>query len=192
MAEQEVGTKYIGLYENNIDCDPLFTDKEKDDFHLSDSSLCIGAGTDSVNIENVWYRIPSCDFDGNPRCTPSGFPPDLGAYENSLKSPVTDVDEELTTPGEFAVYQNYPNPFNPTTTIKYSIPAQTVGNENFRSVHLIVYDVLGREIATLINEEKPAGNYEVTWNAANLPSGVYLYQLKAGNFTAAKKLLLIK
>jgi hypothetical protein len=100
--------------------------------------------------------------------------------------------EEILSPTGFVLNQNYPNPFNPTTTIKYSIPAQTVRNENFRSIQLIIYDVMGRKVATLVNEEKPAGNYEVTWNAANLPSGVYFYQLKAGSYTATKKLLLLK
>ena len=108
---------------------------------------------------------------------------------------ITYINEEKTIdeiPKDFFLFQNYPNPFNPTTTIKYSIPEQTVGNENFRSVRLIVYDVLGKEVATLVNEEKPAGTYKVTWNAANLPSGVYFYQLRAGSYSATKKLLLLK
>jgi photosystem II stability/assembly factor-like uncharacterized protein len=119
---------------------------------------------------------------------------DNGTILHTKNSGVTFVEDKKKldkAPNEFLLYQNYPNPFNPTTTIKYSIP-QTVGNENFRSVHLIVYDVLGREIATLVNEEKPAGTYEVTWNAADQPSGVYFYQLKAGSFSATKKLLLLK
>jgi len=113
-------------------------------------------------------------------------------WDYTLKAVITGTKRENQLPLTFNLDQNYPNPFNPSTTIKYSIPAQTVGNENFRSVHLIIYDVLGREVATLVNEEKPAGTYEVTWNAANFPSGVYFYQLKAGNFTATKKLLLLK
>jgi hypothetical protein len=90
----------------------------------------------------------------------------------------------------FYLQQNFPNPFNPTTTIKYSTPF--VETHRDASVQLIVYDVLGRKIATLVNEEKSAGTYEVTWNAVNLQSGVYFYQLKAGNYTATKKLLLLK
>ena len=93
---------------------------------------------------------------------------------------------------KFALYQNYPNPFNPTTTIKYSIPKQSVGNENFRSVHLIIYDVLGKKVATLVNEEKPAGVYQVKFDGSNLTSGIYLYRLQAGNFSETKKLLLLK
>ncbi len=80
---------------------------------------------------------------------------------------------------------NYPNPFNPSTTINYSIPKQSY-------VILKVYDILGKEIANLVNEEKPAGTYELNWNAVNLPSGVYFYQLKAGEFNQTKKMILMK
>ncbi len=96
-------------------------------------------------------------------------------------------------PSKFIVYQNYPNPFNPTTSLQYS-----VGSRQF--VTLKVYDLLGREIATLINEEKPAGVYEVEFNAVNLPSGIYFYQLRAGNpsagsgqsFVDTKKMVLLR
>ena len=88
-------------------------------------------------------------------------------------------------PKAFALYQNYPNPFNPSTTIHYEIP-------NSGLVTLKIYDVLGRESATLVNEYKTIGKYDVKFNAANLSSGVYFYQLREGNFTAVKKLLLLK
>jgi len=81
--------------------------------------------------------------------------------------------------------QNYPNPFNPATTIKYYIPEL-----NF--VTLKVYDVLSSEVATLVNEEKPIGTYELTWNASSLPSGVYFYQLWGSGFVETKKMLLLK
>jgi len=86
---------------------------------------------------------------------------------------------------EFKLYQNYPNPFNPSTKIGFRI-------SDFGLINLKIYDVLGREVTTLVNEEKPAGTFEVTWNAVNVPSGVYFYQLKAGSYTATKKLLLLK
>ena len=92
----------------------------------------------------------------------------------------------------FNLYQNYPNPFNPTTSIKYSI-----ANRQF--VTLKIFNLLGQEIDTFVNEEKPAGTYELTWNAANLPSGVYFYQLRtmpigrqAGGFIATKKMVLLR
>ena len=85
----------------------------------------------------------------------------------------------------FQLFQNYPNPFNPMTKIKYSIPKQSY-------VTLKVYDILGNEIETLANEEKPAGEYEVTLDAVNLPSGVYFYRLQAGSFVKTKKMILLK
>ena len=101
-------------------------------------------------------------------------------------------DETPNLPKEFYLSQNYPNPFNPTTIIKYSIPNVARSEASQNKIVLKVYDVLGKEIATLVNEEKPPGTYEVTFNAAGLPSGVYLYRLTAGNFSDVKKLILIK
>jgi hypothetical protein len=103
-------------------------------------------------------------------------------------------DEEPNLPAEFSLSQNYPNPFNPTTTIKFTIPLSPLlgGDGRGGLVTLKVYDVLGNEIATLVNEEKPAGSYKINFNAANLPSGVYFYQLRAGRFVDTKKLILIK
>ena len=86
---------------------------------------------------------------------------------------------------DYDLYQNYPNPFNPTTKIKYQIPELSF-------ITLKVYDVLGNEIATLVNEEKPIGNYEVNFDANNQPSGVYFYRLKAGSIVETKKMLLMK
>jgi hypothetical protein len=92
-------------------------------------------------------------------------------------------------PDNFVLYQNYPNPFNPITTIKYSIP--TGGTSLMKSVQLKVYDILGREVAVLVNEEKPAGKYEVKWDAKNFASGIYFYILKSGNHFLTKKMCLI-
>ncbi len=108
-----------------------------------------------------------------------------GIWKRPLSEMITDVKNTTEQPNEYVLYQNYPNPFNPSTNIQYAISSK-------QFVTLKVYDILGNELATLINEVKPAGTYEVTWNAVNLPSGVYFYQLKAGNFTATKKLLLLK
>ena len=80
---------------------------------------------------------------------------------------------------------NYPNPFNPTTNIKYRIPYREF-------VALKIYDVLGNEIETLVNEEKPAGSYSVNFNASSLASGIYFYRIKAGSFVQTKKMLLLK
>lgn len=88
-------------------------------------------------------------------------------------------------PTEFALYQNHPNPFNASTVIKFQLP--TIHN-----VTLMVFNILGEEIATLVNEEKPAGVYEVKFDGRNLPSGVYFYRLQAGKFMQTKKLIFIK
>lgn len=99
---------------------------------------------------------------------------------------LTEIKEaDIQSPKEYKLSQNYPNPFNPTTKITYQIP-----NTGF--VTLKVYDILGRELVTLINEEKPAGNYEVTFNGQDLPSGIYFYKLQAGDYSSAKKMILMK
>lgn len=104
-----------------------------------------------------------------------------------LKYDVTvDVDNpEIEMPTTFVLGQNYPNPFNPTTNIKYQI-----AEHGF--VSLKIYDVLGNEIASLVNKENPAGIYEVEWNASGFSSGIYFYQLKTGNFVETRKMVLIK
>ncbi|HEY6953365.1 MAG TPA: T9SS type A sorting domain-containing protein [Bacteroidota bacterium] len=95
------------------------------------------------------------------------------------------IDVTVGTPDHFALSQNYPNPFNPTTTIRFSIA-------KFSIVNLEIYDLLGREVATLANGEMPAGVHEVTFDASRLASGIYFYKLRADNFTATKKLVLLK
>jgi hypothetical protein len=105
------------------------------------------------------------------------------------KSTAVKDNNSQNFPGIFTLYQNYPNPFNPTTKIKYSIP---VGTQHAVSVQLKVYDILGREVATLVNKQQQPGNYEVEFNASNFASGVYFYQLRAGNFISTKKMILLK
>jgi len=99
---------------------------------------------------------------------------------------VLDVQEQPDLlPKQYSLSQNYPNPFNPITAINYSVPKTS-------HVSLIVYDVIGREIKTLVNEENLPGNYTVQFNGANLASGVYFYVIKADNFIDTKKLVLLK
>ena len=99
---------------------------------------------------------------------------------------ITAVDvPKNTIPESFKVYQNYPNPFNPVTKISWQSPVSSQQT-------LRIYDILGREVATLIDEFKPAGRYEISFNGADLPSGVYFYQLKSGEYTAVKKMILLK
>jgi hypothetical protein len=111
-----------------------------------------------------------------------------GAYgtPGRLNDTYTDVEKEETVNRyDYHLYENYPNPFNPTTNIRYSVAA---GGE----VTLIVYDLLGREVETLVSEYMSAGLYEITWTAGNVPSGVYFVQLKSGSFVSSKKMVLLK
>ena len=94
-------------------------------------------------------------------------------------------DKSNNIPAEFILEQNYPNPFNPSTTIRFQVP-----NSSF--VNLKMYDIIGNEVATLVNERKPAGSYEVEFNAANLSSGIYFYKLQTGAFVETKKMILLK
>jgi hypothetical protein len=107
-----------------------------------------------------------------------------------IGEPVLEILNESGFPSTTNLYQNYPNPFNPTTTIKYQIP-------EISFVTIKVFDILGREVATLVNDEKPAGNYEVQFSShsvegRSLTSGIYFYQLKAGDYSETKKMILLK
>lgn len=112
----------------------------------------------------------------------------FGSYQVNL---LTDVFDNNEIPSNFYLYQNYPNPFNPITTIKYSIPVM-VGQTSSVPVVLNVYDILGRSVATLVNEIKTPGIYSFKFNASGLPSGVYFYRLQSGSFSETKKLILLK
>ena len=96
----------------------------------------------------------------------------------------------MELPTKYELFQNYPNPFNPETKIRFDIP------ENFKfkfsNLKLVVYDILGKEIETLVNESLNPGTYEVNWNASQIPSGIYFYRLETDNFSETKKMLLIK
>jgi hypothetical protein len=177
------GVNYTGQYENNIDSDPLFVDTTSSNFRLTDSSPCIGAGIDSIEVGSTMYYCPPFCFYGGSRPNPVGSMPDIGACESPLGT--SGVEDEESIPNAFALQQNYPNPFNPVTNIQYAVSSR-------QFVKLTVYDVLGNEIATLADEYKPAGKYEVEFNASTLPSGVYFYQLKAGDFIQTRKMILLK
>ncbi len=111
---------------------------------------------------------------------------------------VSSINDNNEVPKEYSLSQNYPNPFNPETTIEYSVPVETRRGESLQRISLRVYDVLGREVATLVDEYKRSGNYKVTFNTRHLErsremtSGVYFYQLRSGNYVETKKLVLMK
>lgn len=103
----------------------------------------------------------------------------------SASGPLSGVLRSMAIPGSYSLEQNYPNPFNPATTIRYTLAVTS-------HVSLIVYDVLGREVATLVNTEKPAGSYSVRFDASGLASGVYLIRLKANEFVGTEKAIVLK
>jgi len=108
---------------------------------------------------------------------------DVSIILTNVPLPVEEAASSLPTKVELA--QNYPNPFNPSTSIMY-----TVGMRQF--VKIRVYDLLGREVAALVNEEKPVGNYKINFNATGLPSGLYFYTLTTNNFSKTRKMILLK
>ena len=94
-------------------------------------------------------------------------------------------NEKAGLAANFALSQNYPNPFNPETVIEYSLPQS-------EDVSLVVYNLRGEEVADLINDNIPAGNHQVKWDASNVPSGIYFYRIQAGDFIQTRKMLLLK
>ncbi|MDP3831725.1 MAG: T9SS type A sorting domain-containing protein, partial [Ignavibacteriaceae bacterium] len=95
------------------------------------------------------------------------------------------INDVESIPNDYSLSQNYPNPFNPITKINYTIPQTGL-------VTIKVFDILGKEITTLVNEEKKSGNHKIEFNGSKLSSGIYFYQIKSGSFTATKKLVLLK
>ena len=167
----------------NIDDDPLFLNSKNSDYRLQPNSPCIDAGIqDTIIVYNNGKDtlfIPPIIFNGSA--------PEMGAFEYD---PYVGIKEIDIAPLRFKLQQNYPNPFNPSTTIKYSISKQSL-------VTLKIYDVLGREVATLVNEEKQAGNYEIGFDVGQdfssvITSGVYFFQLKTDNYVCTKKMILLK
>ena len=121
---------------------------------------------ENLSAGKYQYRLKQIDFDGT--------------YEYS-----NTIEVEINSPTKFSLEQNYPNPFNPSTSIQYAISSR-------QFVTLKVYDVLGKEVATLVNKEKPAGMYNVQFTMSNLSSGVYYYELRARDFVETKKMVLMK
>lgn len=116
------------------------------------------------------------------------------AWKNAGEPVITKIEDEIVSLNGFKLEQNYPNPFNPTTKIRYAIPSaeNPLVGAGGGFVTLKVYDLLGRDIATLVNEEKPAGIYEVEFNVKNLSSGIYFYKLQTGSFAETKKMILFQ
>jgi hypothetical protein len=140
-------------------------------------------GTSSINRfldQNIsgssafYYRVSATDTAGNE-----------SPYSDQLRVVLTGVGPGTTLPTEYAMHQNYPNPFNPTTTIRFDVP-----KESF--VRFTIFDMLGREVATLVDEVKQPGNYEVFVQGEGLSSGTYFYRMNAGDFVSTRRMILMK
>jgi len=162
----------------------------KETIWLAPENWIVKSYIPSTNVDLFVLGIPDFNIPG---------------LETNIILPITNVEDEFISLNDFRLYQNYPNPFNPSTKIRFSIP--NVGTLRATSVQLKVYDVLGNEVATLVDEYKPAGDYEVEFTVAQdsrpaiasgisarglYASGVYFYQLKAGNFIQTRKMVLLK
>ena len=145
----------------------------------------------NIVVDTIYSVANSVNGDGNP------IPGD--EWNFGANFPVVIIDnpvsvEDEISPVQFHLSQNYPNPFNPSTTIKYTIQSAVIASATKQSqfVTLKVYDILGNEVASLVNEEKPAGTYEVSFNGTHFTSGVYIYKLESDYFADVKKMVLIK
>ncbi len=153
---------------------PQFTDLNVPDLHLLTTSSAINAG------ENL-PEVGDYDIDGQTRI--QGGIVDIGADEFSAT--INIIESQTNMPQTFALKMNYPNPFNPVTTIQYELPQRS-------DVQITIYDLLGRKVTTLVSETQDTGYKSVRWNATNVASGMYFYQIKAGEFVQTRKMLLLK
>ena len=150
---------------NSFVADPLFVNQLEGDFHLTSISPCINTGNPDMDDKD-----------------PDGTRNDIGAYYYHYPSGIV---SDGNVPIRFSLYQNFPNPFNPTTKIRFSLAKTSL-------ITLKIFDVLGREVTTLVDRELSAGEHSVIFNYYNLSSGVYICRLQAGQFVQQKKMELIK
>lgn len=165
----------------NINIDPLFRNPSDDDFHLMSTdcgdlwdSPCIDSGNPffSDSLLDCMWSLGTAETD-------------MGAYGGGYRTLLEVENMENVLPSQVDLLQNYPNPFNATTTIKFVLP-------DAGQVRIDIYDLLGRRVKTLMDEEMQAGNYQVVWDASNYSSGVYFYRIETGEFAETRKMILIK
>jgi hypothetical protein len=141
-----------------------------------------GAMREGETITFQAYHPTSCEVASVSQQPPFRADAEAQLGELTLGTPSEMIGE---LPEEFALSQNYPNPFNPTTTIEYALPEAA-------AVQLVVYDLLGRQVVTLVRGAQKAGRYEVVFDASRLASGMYLYRIKAGSFVSFKMMILVE
>ena len=124
--------------------------------------------------DKFYYRLAAVDFNGH-----------KSEYSPEVVVIVTGVSQESGMPQSFSLSQNYPNPFNPTTNIKFAVPENS-------NVKITIYNAVGKEVAVLVNDQFTPGYYNYSWNASNLASGVYFYEMITDNFRQVSKMMLMK
>ncbi|MDA3861576.1 MAG: T9SS type A sorting domain-containing protein [Melioribacteraceae bacterium] len=162
--------QYYAIYRS---LDPEFTADTMNTYTYTTSDNFFG-DDDVIQGNTYYYSIAAVDYSGN-----------YSESSEKVYALVNDVDSDLEIPKVYELGQNYPNPFNPSTVIKFSLPES-------RLVSLKVFNILGEEVATLVNEMRSVGNYEVSFDASNLTTGMYIYRIQSGEFTSTKKMMLIK
>jgi hypothetical protein len=182
IVYNDIDGGYAG--EGNINLDPDFI---LPGFYLNDTSPCVDAGKDSLAFNDIEDPLnPGFGLWPSKGTTRNDMGVYGGPHRSDLPEITTSVDEDITSePDGFMLFQNYPNPFNPGTSLQYAI-----GSQQF--VTLKIYDVLGNEVATLVNEEKTVGIYEINFDASGLSSGIYFYTMRAGKFSESKKMILLR
>ena len=171
-----LGNPYQVYYSEDLGPDSSFIEFAKDDLIFKEVGFRKHLGLFYRSIYEVSYSttiLIGAEIDGN------------------VWGTLTDINDEEKINYQFTLSQNYPNPFNPSTTIKFTIPFVET-TRRVVSTKLVVYDILGREIKTLLNKKLSPGSYEVEFNGSDLPSGVYLYRLTNENYSATKKMLLLR
>jgi hypothetical protein len=143
------------------------------------------ANLQEVGFYNTWGKSRDIDVIGSLAYIADWDGGGLQIINNNLINPLSVETNSINLPARFQLEQNYPNPFNPITLIKYQLPLKS-------SVTLKIFDILGKEVETLVNEERDAGYYEVKFNGSNLSSGIYFYTLQTENYFATKKMILLK
>jgi len=141
--------------------------------------------TSPFATDSVKFRVNPPFTSGLTTVNDSIVPLVYGTTFSVTQPIITDLTNSTTVPKEFQLYQNYPNPFNPVTSIKFDIPKSSL-------VKIKVYDITGKEITELVNQEMSAGVYETTWEASGFASGVYFYKITAGDFNKVLKMVLVK
>ncbi len=181
-ANTESDFLHYGIYRGAL---PNFTPTQ---YSLISTSSTNTFEDSEVFDYTVYYKISAFDTNGNE-----------SEYSDEVTVMAVGVKDKQNNPSKFSLSQNYPNPFNPSTTIKYSIPVETRRGVSPQNVSLKIYNILGKEIATLVNQTQNAGNYSVEFNtsassatATKLTSGIYFYTLSVGSFKETKSMLLIK